>query len=691
MAVIWRTVEPVFKQATEKAQTKVLCDVCGKPVASGKAQSNVTRFLFWESRCQCDRSKIKDSPFVSPEPVSASRDVRSVKLKSADRPAVMLRVGPEADSSETFANALKFIPSYYRPIEVLGEGGMGMVLKVEDTTDGKLYAIKLLRASFLDDQSTLRRFEKEAEAAMLLHHPGIVSAREYGLGQGQVPYMVMDFVEGESLAERLKRGPIPINEALPIFIAIAEALEYAHDHGVIHRDIKPSNVMLVTDAETGQVSVKLVDFGIARIILSGKGSACSLTQTGEVFGSPHYMSPEQCLGEESDASSDIYAFSCLMYECVSGRTPFVGSNPVKIILSHLEENPPSLIDVLKNDAWYRKVAAEKKEKYRYLSLMLAHGLEKDRKYRYDTTPYVLSQLRNCAKGNMRLYYIPSSKRKDTDRKAITATAITAVFLTVLSSTMWYGFSSSGSTDYGKFALDGDYQSMDGERLFRLARDYAGRGMWNHALRISQFSAQAASVANNRALMEEIAERRSYWQRELSEFQNRIDSLKSRIAKESDPTNKAILLHEYGNTLLNYAPPSVIGNIYHEAIKLQGVDPIRKASICSSLLNLKSKYPYALPKTDEIAKFAEMLLNKNDTDDYHYREFLAKYAQQQHVSEESMKYYDKAFAGVNPKQSPSLKRLLSEYANTYYNELLRFGREKEAASFSKTWHVWKRRY
>lgn len=675
----------MFKQ-TEKTQTKDLCQVCGKPVASGKAASNVTRFLFWESRCQCDRSKITNSPFVSPKIVVAD-DGLAAKVKLSDRPnSVKLKVYSEAENDATFANVLKFIPSYYRPLEVLGEGGMGIVLKVEDTTDGKLYAIKLLRASFLDDDATLKRFEKEAEAAMLLHHPGIVSAREYGLGQGQVPYMVMDFVEGECLADRLKRGPIQINEALDIFIAIGEALEYAHDHGVIHRDIKPSNVMLVKDPSSGRTKVKLVDFGIARIILSGKGSACSLTQTGEIFGSPHYMSPEQCLGQESDASSDIYAFSCLMYECVSGQTPFVGTNSVKIILSHLEENPPALTDVLKKQAWYRKVGPHNLERYKYLSLMLAHGLEKDRKYRYDTTPYVMSQLRNCAKGNMRLYYIPSTKRKETNRKVNTTAGIVALFLVVLSASMWYGFKSSGSTDYGKFALDGDYRSMDGERVMNVARDYARRRMWEPALHLSEFTLAGAIRANKSALVSSLYEQRAEWRDALAQHKNRVASLKKQIAGASDPTEKAKLLAEQAKIDEDEGQRELAAKRYLEAIRMQGVDPVQKAAICTEYLDSSSSYSNQ-EVLGEINEFAKTF--RADVEDSSVKKLFVILAGRNYDPNLSIPLYEKAFAGVDPAENHHLGNILRPYANAYYSLLLGNNRKADADNFAKLWKL--RRY
>jgi len=154
--------------------------------------------------------------------------------------------------------------------------------------------------------------------------------------------MVMDYLDGECLAQVISReGFLDVERSLEIFLSVAEALEHAHWKGVIHRDLKPSN-FIPTKTENGSDFAKIVDFGIAKILPTGDQLTQQLTQTGETFGSPFYMSPEQCKGDQLDFRSDIYSFGCVMFETLTGKPPFSGQNPVKTILKHLTKTPPEL-------------------------------------------------------------------------------------------------------------------------------------------------------------------------------------------------------------------------------------------------------------------------------------------------------------------------------------------------------------
>lgn len=220
----------------------------------------------------------------------------------------------------------------------LGEGGMGVVYKARHQMLNRMVAIKLLLPSLCRDPRVLKRFQLEARAASSLSHGNIVTVYDCGVDPGGVPYIVMDFLEGTCLGATIDAdGPLAADRAAPIFMQIADALNHAHKRGVLHRDLKPSNVMLVK-GDDGEDRVKLVDFGIAKI-LSPEGSQQKLTATGEIFGSPCYMSPEQCLGEPLDARSDIYAFGCLMYESLTGKPPFVGANLLETIQKQINEDP----------------------------------------------------------------------------------------------------------------------------------------------------------------------------------------------------------------------------------------------------------------------------------------------------------------------------------------------------------------
>lgn len=233
----------------------------------------------------------------------------------------------------------------YEILSVLGEGGMGTVYKVLDKTLNKHFAFKVLRPELAKVQSVVSRFNQEAQAASRLTHVNLASVYASGKEKSGLPYLVMDFLDGKNLEQILeKNGFIESAKALDIFIEICDALEHAHAKGIIHRDLKPSNVILVDNEER----VKIVDFGIAKILPRPGVETMKLTFGEEVLGSPTYMSPEQCRGDELDVRSDIYSMGCLMYEVLTGRPPFQADNAIKTILKHLHEEPPNLSLYLKD-------------------------------------------------------------------------------------------------------------------------------------------------------------------------------------------------------------------------------------------------------------------------------------------------------------------------------------------------------
>ncbi len=228
--------------------------------------------------------------------------------------------------------------SRYEVLSLIEHGGMGSVYKVRDLHLDAVFAIKTLNNKLIKDQVAQKRFEKEVEAATRLSHPSLVTVYGHGITSLGTPYMVMDYVEGQSLDEIIKDiGALEPDRACNILLQIAEGLQFAHSQGIVHRDIKPTNV-LITKGETFETA-KLVDFGIAMVLPSESRETRDLTQTGEVFGSPHYMSPEQCLGFMIDNRSDVYAFGCMMYETLTGRPTFSGSTPVQLIIDHINTDP----------------------------------------------------------------------------------------------------------------------------------------------------------------------------------------------------------------------------------------------------------------------------------------------------------------------------------------------------------------
>jgi serine/threonine protein kinase len=233
------------------------------------------------------------------------------------------------------------IAGNYRLLERIGEGGMSVVYRAVHQHLGREVAIKILHPHLVTNKSSLDRFKQEAKAVSQLHHKSVVTIHDFGLTEDNRPYLVMDLLVGKSLSELIKaKGRIEQEQALPIFLQIAEALAYTHNAGIIHRDLKPSNVLILPPDQ-----VRIVDFGIAKLQTQEGGDTAALTQTGEVFGSPLYMSPEQCKGERLDSRSDIYSMGCLMYEVLTGKPPVNGSNMLEILYRHMNELPkPMQVD-----------------------------------------------------------------------------------------------------------------------------------------------------------------------------------------------------------------------------------------------------------------------------------------------------------------------------------------------------------
>ena len=234
--------------------------------------------------------------------------------------------------------------SHYRIVEKLGEGGMGVVYLAEDTLLGRRVAIKTLHADRNSQDSHFRiRFLREARAVSALSHPHIATIHDYGETEGGQPYIVMELVKGETLGDLMQKDALTIPRAIEIISQVAEALAEAHAHGIIHRDIKPSNVAI---NERG--NVKVLDFGLAKQIevspinpYSAERQTLLNTQTkeGVIVGTPMYLSPEQAMGVEVDARSDLFSLGSLLYECIAGKPPFSAASPVEICAQIMRDDP----------------------------------------------------------------------------------------------------------------------------------------------------------------------------------------------------------------------------------------------------------------------------------------------------------------------------------------------------------------
>ncbi len=228
----------------------------------------------------------------------------------------------------------------YEVGDLLGVGGMGEVYRARDRKLGREVAIKVLPEEFASDPGRVSRFEREARMLAAVNHPTIAAI--YGAEQdGETRYIVMELVEGETLAQRLSTGALPVADSLRIASQIAEALEVAHEKGVIHRDLKPANIKITPEAK-----VKVLDFGLAKAMelpFAGDMSrsptlVMSDSRPGEIVGTPEFMSPEQARGKETDRRTDIWAFGCILFESLSGKRAFTGETVPDAVgaILHLE-------------------------------------------------------------------------------------------------------------------------------------------------------------------------------------------------------------------------------------------------------------------------------------------------------------------------------------------------------------------
>jgi serine/threonine protein kinase/tetratricopeptide (TPR) repeat protein len=274
----------------------------------------------------------------------------------------------------------------YRTVSLIGKGGMGEVYLAEDTTLGRKVALKLLPAPFTKDQVRLRRFEQEARAASALNHPNIITIHEIGRAHnedGITHYIVTEYVEGETLRQRIEREPLTLSRALDIALQVASALAAAHDAGIAHRDIKPENLMVRPDG-----LLKVLDFGLAK--LTERGSTFNSkaptaaqvdTDRGTIMGTVRYMSPEQARGQAVDARTDIFSLGVVLYEVTTGHLPFEGHTPMDMLASILNQEPPPL-------ARYSPAAPAE------LQRIVSKALRKDREERYQVVKDLLLDLKS---------------------------------------------------------------------------------------------------------------------------------------------------------------------------------------------------------------------------------------------------------------------------------------------------------
>jgi tRNA A-37 threonylcarbamoyl transferase component Bud32 len=248
---------------------------------------------------------------------------------------------PEEEAAEAELPSEEFSDK----VEILsrvGFGGMGVIYKARRKDNQEIVALKVLHGHLLEDSEITARFMQEASACLELRHRNLITVQEYGVSKRGKPFMIMEYLEGKALTDIIQeKGRLETSQFINIFTQICDGLQCAHECNVVHRDVKPSNIMIIT-TEGGWEWAKLLDFGIAKEIIE---SQTKLTPTGNVVGSPAYISPEQCAGYKADPSNDVYSLGCVMYEALAGRPPFLHESPIKILLMHLEDLPPRLASV----------------------------------------------------------------------------------------------------------------------------------------------------------------------------------------------------------------------------------------------------------------------------------------------------------------------------------------------------------
>lgn len=287
------------------------------------------------------------------------------------------------EENESFVG--KTIDGKYFVEKLAGQGGMGNVYKARHLHMDTTLAIKILHPHLVTDATSVERFRREARAALAVDHPNAIKVMDFGVSDGRTVYLVMEFLEGQSLRQIIKQGPISPARTVEIAKQICGALEAAHAKNIIHRDMKPDNIILLNPG-TPQETVKVLDFSIAKLKTA---EGAGLTQQGMVVGTPQYMSPEQGEGRELDQRSDLYSVGVILYEMLTGQLPFKAASPVALVLKHIHSLPKPLREL--NDQIPQAIEA-----------VVMKALSKKREERQQTVRQLSEELEGALQGHLPL-------------------------------------------------------------------------------------------------------------------------------------------------------------------------------------------------------------------------------------------------------------------------------------------------
>src|SRR5579883_1991417 len=311
-----------------------LCPECGKRADQGRVGS-LTQFIFRADLCTCRSKELAG--------VSQAVSNRALSHTGPEHPVVedpKSEVIADADLPELALDPMQFPTERYKPLSLLGKGSTGSVYKCFDRLLAKSVAVKTL--SHLSAPQVVA-FQNEARVTSLLDHANIVKVLDFGVTENSTPYMVLEYVDGINLELYLQQnGRLDAESACCLFATACDALHYAHSNGVFHRDLKPSNLLLVSDKD-GAPAVKLIDFGIATVKHQGE----TIANLGEeVAGTPVYMPPEQIQDKTFDARSEVYSLGCVLFEALTGRTPFDSESILSMLIKHAKEAPRMMAEVV---------------------------------------------------------------------------------------------------------------------------------------------------------------------------------------------------------------------------------------------------------------------------------------------------------------------------------------------------------